>query len=103
MSPTGWNSFDDQNLDPAGPLPEQNWTEGGGSDANKLVEACLLCQTEFAQGGSHTLGQAFNTSVGGQDLEFYYAGPSGQLLFVESLSMSLQWSTAISTTISRAT
>ena len=80
LSVTGWNSFDDQDLDALGGSPGQSWNEGGGSDSNQLIEAFLLGNSEFTSGESQGLGQAFDVSVGTQDLEFYYAGTDGQRL-----------------------
>ncbi len=58
------------------------WTEAGGSDANILSELLLdAAGTTVMPGASISLGAAYNTAVGGQDLAFSYGRP-GSGLFV---------------------
>jgi hypothetical protein len=58
------------------------WTEAGGSDANILSELLLdAAGTSLMPGASISLGTAYNTAIGGQDLEFSYGRP-GSGLFV---------------------
>ena len=58
------------------------WTEAGGSDANILSELLLdTAGTTVLPGQSIPLGTAYNTAIGGQDLQFSYGRP-GSGLFV---------------------
>jgi hypothetical protein len=58
------------------------WTEAGGSDANILSELLLdVAGTTIMPGQSISLGTAYNTVIGGQDLAFSYGRP-GSGLFV---------------------
>ena len=80
LSVGGWNSLDDQNVDAVGALPGESWTEGGGSNASHLLEAFLSGTSNLVAGnGALSLGPAFATAIGTQDLEFYYAGLDGVL------------------------
>jgi hypothetical protein len=84
LSPTGWNSLDDQNIDAvdgpdagtvAGDSQGEGWDQAGGSSTGQLVEL-FLGQNGSSIGPSETLnlGNAFNTSVFG-------AGNNGDLQF----------------------
>ena len=58
------------------------WTEAGGSNANILSELLLdAAGTSLMPGASISLGTAYSTAIGGQDLQFSYGRP-GSGLFV---------------------
>ncbi|MCA9186737.1 MAG: hypothetical protein KDA99_14015, partial [Planctomycetales bacterium] len=80
LSPSGWSSFHDQSLDSLGGTPEQNWTEGGGSDSSELVEAFLLGTSSVDVGETLDMGKAYDASVDARDVRFYYGLPNGSLL-----------------------
>lgn len=81
LNPT-WNSLADQGLDSAGPAPEQNWQEGGGSDSDLLTEVFLFGSTGLAADGSSvTLANGYSGGAGGaEDLIFRYGRTDGQLI-----------------------
>jgi trimeric autotransporter adhesin len=71
---TGWNSLDDQHLDPinGGNNPGETWDEGVSVSANRLIESFLLGSTTLAPDESLALGNAYNETVDAQDLMFRY-------------------------------
>ena len=79
-----WNSFADQQLDSLGSTAEENWQQGGGSDANRLTEAFLLGSTLFGPNGdSETMASGWvGSSVLGvdEDLVFRYGLTDGSLV-----------------------
>jgi hypothetical protein len=84
LNEAGWNSLSDQNFDPDGPGPGQNWDESGGSDQFGLSEVFLLGDSTLATSASVPLGMAFNPAVFGSgnngDLEFFITDPTGEEL-----------------------
>jgi hypothetical protein len=84
LSPTGWNSLDDQNIDAidgsdagsvAGDAQGEGWDQAGGSSTGQLVELFLGENgSTIAPNETLNLGNAFNTSVFG-------AGIDGDLVF----------------------
>jgi hypothetical protein len=83
LNVAGWNSLDDQNYDAvdgpdagtvAGDADGEGWDEAGGSNASQLVELFLgETGSSFAGGEMLNLGNAYNTSIFGQnngDLQF---------------------------------
>lgn len=65
LNESGWFSFSDQGLDSTGPGTDQNWIEGGGSDANLLTEAYLAGGSAFDDTDSVILGTSYDPSVFG--------------------------------------
>ncbi len=65
LNPTGWNSFDDQNIDGA-----RTWTEAGGSSKTQLVEASLLGSHTLDVGQSIAVGTLYNPLSGLENLDF---------------------------------
>ena len=58
------------------------WAEAGGSDANIISELLLeAAGTSLQAGVSYSLGNIYNTAMGGEDLSFTYGRPgSGQFI-----------------------
>lgn len=79
LSTAGWSSLSDQNINTIGPGAGQSWDEAGGISANTLSEIFLLGSTTIAPGGTLSLGNAFNTGVGAQDLRFQFSMPDGAI------------------------
>jgi hypothetical protein len=84
LDPTGWNSFDDQNLDAIGGGTGENWDESDPSDASELTEFYLLGASSIANGERLPLGHAYNPSIAGQgqdgDLLFRFSRQGSQIL-----------------------
>jgi hypothetical protein len=84
LSPTGWNSLDEQNYDAvdgsdagnvAGDAQGEGWDQTGSSSTGQLVELFLGASgSTIAASETLNLGNAFNTSVFG-------AGNNGDLVF----------------------
>ncbi|HEX6963715.1 MAG TPA: PEP-CTERM sorting domain-containing protein [Lacipirellula sp.] len=77
-----WTSLQDQNLAgfPAGNGSGNGWEEAGGSDTGNLTEAFLTGNSAVAGSATINLGQAYNTAVGAQDLQFQYSVVAPQIL-----------------------
>jgi hypothetical protein len=83
LSPTTWNSLDDQNVDATGPNPGQSWDETGTPSDYEVIESFLDGVAILTPGGDRNLGQLFDPSVFGKrqngDLVFEFA-PAGRPL-----------------------
>ncbi len=82
-----WDSLSDQNFQPSGPGANQQWQEMGGSSSLQLGEVRLSSFSTLAASGTHSLGLAYNSAIGGEDLVFEYKEPGGavkqaQVLYV---------------------
>jgi hypothetical protein len=81
VSPGGWMSLSDQNLDPVqgGDGPGETWEEGAASSAAGVFEGFLLGSSNLSPGASLRLGRLFDTDALERDLEFRYrvAGQAG--------------------------
>jgi glucose/arabinose dehydrogenase len=78
LSPSTWNSLDDQNVDADGSGVGQSWDEGGSPDENEVIELYMRGVSDVAGGGTRSLGQLFNPLVLGKrvaddDLVFEFA------------------------------
>jgi hypothetical protein len=81
LSVAGWNSMDDQEMDPIG----EGWDESGGSNSRQLIEFVLdSAGATIAPNAVIDLGLAFNPFAlppgNDPDLHFEYGGPSGYLI-----------------------
>jgi hypothetical protein len=74
LNPGGWNSLDEQNVDPNGVLEINNWVEGEGS-ASSLSEARLIGSSTWSNNESLSLGNIF-TPGGAENLVFQYREPT---------------------------
>lgn len=81
VSPTGWWSLSEQNLNPVsgGDDLGETWQEGANPSQETFLEAFLLGSTTIPAGESLSLGKAYDASVDVRDLQFRYrlAGVSG--------------------------
>ena len=79
LNPAGWNSFADNPSFPAASAPGagDGWEVGGGVNNMLLAEAFLLGSSMIGPDQSIPLGQAYNTSVGAEDLAISYSRPDG--------------------------
>ncbi len=83
LDPASWNSLQDQNLPgfPAGNGTGNGWEEGGQSSAEGLGEAYLLGSSVVSAGATISLGNIYDTAVGGGDVQFTYRdADSGDLV-----------------------
>lgn len=84
LSPAGWNSLDDQNIDAVdggdpGSIPGDSLLEGwdaGGGFAENLSEAFLLGGSSWADQTSLSLGNAYDASNGAEDLVLRFRDPA---------------------------
>jgi hypothetical protein len=88
LNPGGWNSLDEQNVDPNGILEINNWAEGVGSTSS-LSEARLIGSSMWSQNESLSLGNIF-TLGGAENLVFQYREPTrrnflvtGEVVYVD--------------------
>ncbi|WP_197528327.1 PEP-CTERM sorting domain-containing protein [Aeoliella mucimassa] len=87
LNEAGWLSIAERPSPIAG-FPQstgggQGWEVGPYASANELVEWYLNdegSESSLASGASINLGSAFDTSVGVEDLEFFYKLPSGAIV-----------------------
>jgi len=81
VTPSGWRSLKDQNIDPVmgGDAPGETWQEGANPSPRGFLEGFLLGSTTLGVGQSLSLGRAYNELIGAEDLLFRYraAGQSG--------------------------
>ena len=75
LNPAGWNSLDDQNVDPDGVLVTNNWLESGSPNVSALSEARLIGSSTWSSNESLPIGAIF---AAGQEhnLVFRYREPS---------------------------
>lgn len=72
-----WNSLSDQNFQPSGPGAHERWQEMGGSSPLELGEVRLTSHSTLAASATHSIGHAYNSALGGEDLVFEYKEPGG--------------------------
>jgi hypothetical protein len=77
IAPTGFNSFDDQNLDTA------SWSETGDHTANTIAELRSVGTTSLAAASSRAIGAIYDPNytalgVDPEDLTFHYTNTSGE-------------------------
>ncbi len=72
LDPDGWNSLDDQNLDPVGTGFGQTWDESAGSSSSALMELFLLGSTGLDPAESLNLGLAYDTTIDAQDINLSF-------------------------------
>jgi alpha-L-fucosidase len=74
VSPSGWRSLSDQNIDPVmgGDGPGETWEEGGNPSPFGVLEGFLLGGSTLAPGASLSLGRAFDEQINIDDLSFRY-------------------------------
>jgi PEP-CTERM motif-containing protein len=79
LSDSGWLSLQDQNLAgfPAGDGSGNGWEQAGGSDPGVLAESYLMGNSNLADQAEISLGAAFDTGAGSQDLVFRYGVVAG--------------------------
>ncbi len=65
LSPSGWSSLDDQNIDGA-----NTWIKAGGASGNGLAEASLLGSHTMMPNESIPLGSLYNNGINAEDLNF---------------------------------
>ena len=75
LNVAGWNSLSDQNVNTIGPGAGQSWDEAGAPSANAISELFLLGNSTIAPGATLSLGNAYNTTVDGEDLRFQFSMP----------------------------
>jgi hypothetical protein len=80
LNVSGWNSLHDQDFQSAGPGDHQKWQEAGGSGPAALAEAFLQGSSTLAANASVDIGNAYNNSLNGEDLELTFRLPSGLIL-----------------------
>ena len=74
VTPNGWRSLSDQNIDPVmgGDGPGETWEEGGNPSPSGILEGFLLGSSILTPGASLNLGRAFDEQINIQDLSFRY-------------------------------
>ena len=65
LSPSGWSSLDDQNIDGA-----NTWIKAGGASGNELAEASLSGSHTMMPNESIPLGSLYNNGINAEDLNF---------------------------------
>ncbi|MEX2091261.1 MAG: dockerin type I domain-containing protein, partial [Pirellulales bacterium] len=74
LNPAGWNSLDDQNVDPTGVAVTDNWAEGAPSSTS-LSEARLIGSSTWNDAESRSIGNIY-TPGAAHNLTFRYREPS---------------------------
>ena len=72
LDPDSWNSLDAQDFDATGGGVGESWDEAGGSNASALGELYLQDSSVLGSHASVSIGNAYDTSVDGQDIVFNY-------------------------------
>lgn len=83
LNPAGWNSLDDQNVDPNGVLAINNWTEGSPS-STILSEARLIGNSTWDNAETRPIGNIY-TPGAPRNLIFRYRDPARKNVLVQGL------------------